>query len=263
MTLEPYIPLIRGLIYLVAGYFIARIVSETANKLNQHQRKPRYSLFIEKAVFYLIFVLFVISALRQWGFDLKVLLGATGILTIALGFASQTSASNFISGLFLLSEDTLHVGDLVEINGTQGRIISIDLFSVKIKQSDNTLVRIPNETLLKTLVINLSHFPERRYECNFNVPGSTDITRLKKIVLKMLSHETLCLKTPAPTLLIKDIGNTAITMKLWAWATQNDFGEFKYKLHENLVETLRENNIAISDSTVTVKLLKEGTHDHT
>jgi small conductance mechanosensitive channel len=257
MMLEPYIPLIKGAIYLIAGYVIARLVSKGALKLSLHQRKPRYSLLIQKIVFYVIFTLFVISALRQWGFELKILLGATGILTIAIGFASQTSASNFISGLFLLSEDALRVGDVINLNGIQGKIIAINSFSIRVKQQDNTLVRIPNEMLLKTPLTNVSHFPERRYECIFNVSNTTDIGKLKKTILKMLDKELLCLKTPEPSVHIDEIANTALRIQLWAWTLQKDYSEFKINFLEKLVETLRSNNITVSDSTMTVKLLKE------
>ena len=157
MTLTPYIPLIRGIIYLIAGYFIAKFTSKGIGRLIQRQRKPRYTLLIKKIIFYVILILFIISALRQWGFELNVLLGATGIFTAAIALASQTVVSNIVSGFFLLGEDAFHIGDIIEINGLKGEVISIDSFSLKIKQADNTVIRIPNDLLLKTPVSNLSH----------------------------------------------------------------------------------------------------------
>jgi len=94
--------------------------------------------------------------LREWGFELNVLLGATGIATVALGFASQTVISNLVSGLFLLSEDVFQIGDIISIGGVQGEVISINSFSLTVKQADKTVVRIPNDMLLKNPVINLS-----------------------------------------------------------------------------------------------------------
>ena len=155
-TLTPYIPMIRGIVYLVAGYFIAKLASKGIGQLIQRRQKPRYTLLVKKVTFYVIFALFVISALRQWGFELNVLLGATGIVTVALGFASQTVVSNLVSGLFLLGEDVFQLGDRILISGVEGEIIAINSFSLTVKQSDNTVVRIPNDLLLKTPVINLS-----------------------------------------------------------------------------------------------------------
>lgn len=260
-TLAPYIPTLRGIIYIVAGYLIARFASSAVKKLQHLQHKPRYTLFIEKAIFYVIFILFIVSALRQWGFEMKVLLGATGILTIALGFASQTSASNFISGLFLLAEDTLHVGDLVNFNGVQGEIISIGLFSIRVRQYDNTLVRVPNETLIKTPIVNVSHFSKRRLTCDFQVSGNTDIVPLRNSILHMLEKEPLCLKDPQPSVQVTDIGFSYMTVQVWAWAKQKDFSNFKLIIPEKIATTLRENAVAFSDNTLPVKLLKDEAHE--
>ncbi|HEV2614705.1 MAG TPA: mechanosensitive ion channel domain-containing protein [Gammaproteobacteria bacterium] len=157
MTLTPYIPLFRGIIYLVAGFFIAKFASKGIGRLIQRQRKPRYTLLIKKIIFYVIFLLFIISALRQWGFELNVLLGATGIVTAAIALASQTVVSNIVSGFFLLGEDAFQLGDIIEINGIKGEIISIDSLSLKLKQADNTVVRIPHDLLIKNPASNLSH----------------------------------------------------------------------------------------------------------
>jgi len=160
MTLEPFIPLIRGMIDLVAGYFVARFASKAAHMLVQRQRKPRYELLIKKTIFYVIFVLFILSAAREWGLNINIILGATGIFTVMLSLASQTVVSNLVSGLFLLGEDSLRIGDIIRINDIEGKIISVNLFSLKLIQEDNIIVRIPNDLLLKTPVINLSRLKD-------------------------------------------------------------------------------------------------------
>jgi small-conductance mechanosensitive channel len=128
---------------------------------NAHQR-----LVWRRGIFYFIFLLFVIASLKEAGFKLSVFLGAAGILTVALGFASQTSASNLISGLFLIGEGSFEVGDTIQItlirgHTIEGEVISIDFF-VKLLTMDNVYVRLPNEQLIRAPVHNLSKFPIRR-----------------------------------------------------------------------------------------------------
>ena len=89
------------------GFVLARIISNTfirtiGSRLNAHQR-----LVWRRGIFYFIFILFAVASLKEAGFKLSVFLGAAGILTVALGFASQTSATNLISGLFLIGEGSL------------------------------------------------------------------------------------------------------------------------------------------------------------
>jgi len=155
---EIALTILRAAIYVVTGYIIARLTSSAVLRFFKKRRWLKYDLLLHKIIFYIIFILFFISALRELGFDLKILLGATGLLTIAIGLASQTAASNFISGLFLLGEPFFRIGDTISVNDITGEILAIDIFSVKLKQADNTLARIPNEMLLKTQVINLTHF---------------------------------------------------------------------------------------------------------
>ena len=76
--------------------------------------------------------------------------GTAGIAGIAIGFASQTSVSNIISGIFLISERPFSVGDQIQVGTTKGIILSIDLLSVKLRTFENQLIRIPNESLIKS-----------------------------------------------------------------------------------------------------------------
>ena len=155
-----------AIILSIFGFLIARLVSNTfirtiGNKFNAHQR-----LVWRRGIFYFIFLIFVMASLKEAGFKLSVFLGAAGILTVALGFASQTSATNLISGLFLIGEGSFEIGDTIQLtlirgHVIEGEVISIDLLSVKLLTQDNVYVRLPNEQLIRAPVHNLSKFPIR------------------------------------------------------------------------------------------------------
>ena len=117
-------------------------------------------ILLKRAIFYGIMILMSMSALRELGFDLSVILGAAGILSVAIGFASQTSASNLISGLFLMMERPFSIGDVIRVEQTTGEVISIDLLSVKIRTFDNLYVRVPNESMIKTHMAVTSSTPQ-------------------------------------------------------------------------------------------------------
>src|SRR5262249_54810678 len=139
----------------------SRILSE---KLLIKLNIIKYKKLAGQISFYTVFVLFLFATLDQLGFDLSVLLGAAGIFSVAIGFASQTSASNFISGLFLIFEKVILEGDVITVDGVTGEVMSVDLLSTKIKTADNLFVRIPNEMLIKSKLINLSRFLHRRLD---------------------------------------------------------------------------------------------------
>ncbi|MCB0384698.1 MAG: mechanosensitive ion channel, partial [Bdellovibrionales bacterium] len=115
---------------------------------------PQASMVMRKLLFHSMFGAFIGWALHRLGVDFKVLIGAAGIFSVALGFASQTSASNLISGIFLIVEKPFVVGDTVRIGEKEGFVLSIDLLSTQIRTFDNLMVRIPNETLMKSPIVN-------------------------------------------------------------------------------------------------------------
>ena len=98
---------IIGALVLLTGYLIAQLVT-TAFVKTMSQRLTAHQLLVwRRGIFYFLLGLFSMSALHEMGFKLSVLLGAAGIFTVAIGFASQTSASNLISGLFLIGEGSI------------------------------------------------------------------------------------------------------------------------------------------------------------
>ena len=140
--------LFRALVIVVGGLLGARLVSATISRVLERRASAQHIMLIRRAISWLIVGLTVVTVLRQLGFDLGVLVGAAGVFTVALGFASQTSASNLISGLFLIGERPFVVGDIITVGTRTGEVTSIDLLSVKLRTFDNLFVRIPNETLI-------------------------------------------------------------------------------------------------------------------
>jgi len=159
-----------ALLKLGGGLLLARLASRGAARLVAGSADTHQEILVRRVVFYGVAGLFVASALSDLGVDLSILLGAAGILTVALGFASQTSASNIISGLFLIGEKPFAVGDVIRVSGTVGEVISIDLMSVKLRTFDNLFVRIPNETMIKTEVTNLMRFRFAGMTCRWALP---------------------------------------------------------------------------------------------
>jgi len=135
---------------VVAGFVALRIITALVGRLSRKRLTGQSAMLLRKAVFYVGAALILVLALRQLGFQLTALLGAAGIVGIAIGFASQTSVSNIISGLFLISEKPFAVGDVIKAGEHTGIVMSIDLLSVKIRTFDNQFVRIPNEKILST-----------------------------------------------------------------------------------------------------------------
>ncbi|MFB6263505.1 MAG: mechanosensitive ion channel family protein [Bradymonadaceae bacterium] len=202
-------------------------------------------MVIRRASFYVVAGLFIASAVSELGFDLRVLLGAAGILTVAIGFASQTSASNVISGLFLLGERPFAVGDLIKVGSTVGEVLSIDLLSVKLRTLDNLFVRIPNETLIKSEVTNIRHFPIRRIDMQVGVAYGEDMTEIRDILLDVADRNPLCLEEPAPRVLFQGFGDSALNHELRLWVKTENFVDLRNEISVEIKEAFDEEGIEI------------------
>lgn len=233
-----------GLLLLV-GYILARLVSTTAPKLFRRQLTTHHAMLLRRGLFYLILGLFLVSALRELGFNLGVLLGAAGVLTVAIGFASQTSASNLISGLFLLAERPFAVGDVVKVGNTTGEVLSIDLLSMKLRTFDNLYVRIPNETLIKSEVTNLTRFPIRRLDLQLGVAYKEDIAKVRETLSGVADANPLCLEEPAPLFIFQGFGDSALNMQFSVWAKRENFLELRNTIHQEIKAAFDASGIEI------------------
>ena len=121
---------VRAVLIVVVGFAAARIASGLAGRIVARRGSAQGQMLTQRFVFYGAISMTGFMLLDTLGVDVSVLLGAAGILTVALGFASQTSASNLISGLFLLGERPFLVGDVIQIGTRTGEVLSVDLLSV-------------------------------------------------------------------------------------------------------------------------------------
>jgi small-conductance mechanosensitive channel len=213
---------IRALVYVVAGIVLARAaryaVRRTASTLSAQQKQ-----LLSRIAYYGILALFLVSALRQFGFDFTVLLGAAGIVTLAVGFASQTSASNLISGLFLVLERVVQIGDIITVDGITGEVLTVDLLSTKIRTFDNLLVRIPNESMVKARITTLNRFPIRRVDLQVGVAYHSDLGLVQRTLFEVAHANPLCLDEPGPLLISQGFGESSIDYQLSVWAKSDQF----------------------------------------
>ncbi|HNL81087.1 MAG TPA: mechanosensitive ion channel family protein, partial [Agitococcus sp.] len=231
---------IIGALVLLTGYLIAQLVT-TAFVKTMSQRLSAHQLLVwRRGIFYFLLGLFSMSALHEMGFKLSVLLGAAGIFTVAIGFASQTSASNLISGLFLIGEGSFMVGDTIKVNGTIGEVLSIDLLSIKLRTADNIYVRIPNEQLIKSEVSNLTRFAIRRVPIMVNISYQQDISKVRQVLLTIADKNPLVLDEPKPQVVVQDLASSSINLMFNIWTRKENFLDIRDTIQESIKNAFDE-----------------------
>ncbi|WED43457.1 mechanosensitive ion channel family protein [Legionella cardiaca] len=234
------------------GFLCAKRISIIAEKTLKKRFSRHHTMLAKRFVFYLIFTIFFVTSLQHLGFKLSVLLGAAGVFTVALSFASQTAASNLISGIFLLFEQPFKVGDTVEVKGINGVVDSIDLLSTKLKTPDNKLVRIPNEAMIKSEITNLSYFSTRRIDLIIAVAYDIDFSRVKTMLLGIADSCDKVLKEPAPHVTIDNFANAAVELKFMVWVNTADLSIARNLLQERIKQQFDQEGIETPSPQVSV-----------
>jgi small-conductance mechanosensitive channel len=236
---------LRALLYVIAGFVLARLASRIVQRVFRQKPNRQLEMLVRRGVFSVILGVFMIAALGELGFNTTVLVAMAGILTVALGFASQTSMSNLISGLFLIGERPFAVDDLIQVGDTTGFVLSIDLLSVKLRERDNTFVRIPNETILNSEVKTLTKFPIRRIDLQLGVAYKEDLPKVRQVLFEVADKNQLCLIEPEPAFIFQGFGDSSLNFQFSVWVRREEFLTLRTSLHLEIKEAFDQAGIEI------------------
>lgn len=247
---------VRVVLILLFGIPLVGLIRRIVRKLVKDRLSVQSEQLVVRAVYYVGILILMISVLNEFGFKLSALLGAAGVFGIAIGFASQTSVSNIISGIFLISEKPFMIGDTVQIGTTIGTIESIDLLSIKLKTYDGRYVRVPNETMIKTEVINITRYPIRRANISVAVSYKVDLPKVLAVLADIATMQPMALNDPEPLLQVDSFAESGININFGVWTNQENVILLRNALMLSIIERFNQENIEIPYPHV--KLVTEG-----
>ena len=249
-------------IFFLIGFIIGKFYKKTILKL-----RDKYNLNYSNAIIfanlgnYSIIIVFFIIGLKTIGLDLTSLSIIIGALSVGIGFGLQTIINNFVSGLILMFEKTLKIGDYVEVGNIRGTIKDISMRSIIIKTNDNIDIIIPNKNFIENNVINWTLGDKIvRFKIPFSVAYGTDIEKMEKILLENLENEITkycqnikILKNHKyynvkPIIVFVEMADSSLNFELYIWL----YGEAVYMPNRTvscflkyIYNKLNENNIII------------------
>lgn len=251
---------LRVILILIIGIPLIKLIRKLTKRMVENKLSAQSELLIVRLVYYLSSLILLVSVLNEFGFKLSALLGAAGVFGIAIGFASQTSISNIISGIFLIGEKPFEIGDFIQVGDHAGTVHSIDLLSIKLNTTDNRFIRVPNETMIQSEVINFNRYPVRRVNLEFSVAFDTDLTLALELLKQIAENATLSIKDKAPFISISGIGSSGYGVFFGVWCKSSDFFGLKDELIILLKESFTKSNIEIPYMKISLQNNKQITH---
>ena len=254
ITWEHIFKLIGTLLILFIIWIIFRLIARAIRKVPEKKLPAQRAALIIKLIRYIFYIIVVLYVLGLFGINLKAIWGAAGIAGVAIGFAAQTSVSNLISGLFVLTEGSIHVGDTIIVGDVTGIVDEVKLLSVRVHTYDNQMVRIPNSTIIGSNLTNNSYHNKRRLTLNVGVDYSTDMRTALETLKKAPAHCPTVLSDPAPAVWFDGFANSSINLVVAVWFKPVDFLQTKNDLYIAIKQVLDEAGISIPFNQLDVKI---------
>jgi len=215
-------------------------------KRNLKDRLDRYTLgIVLKAVTYTIVAVAFIAALSRLGINPSGLIVAGGITGLVLGFASQNIVSNLVSGVFLIIERPIKVGQQVYVNNIAGFVEDISILSTYIRTYDGLYVRIPNEKVFTNTISNYVANVARRFEYVVGIRYSDDAERAIEAVRRLIDEHPIALKHPEPRVFVDKLDESSVNLVVRIWAPATIWYELKNEMLWKIKKTLEGEGIQI------------------
>ncbi len=217
--------LLVALFILVAGFTIAGLYRRYIRRITDTfiNVTPSNQIIVSNLGYYLILTIAFFIMLKSMGLDLTSLTLIAGALSVGIGFGLQNIVANFISGIILLFEKSIKIGDFLEISDKlRGRVVDIHMRSITIRTNDNIDILVPNQTFIQNDVINWTlSDSQRRMRIPFGVAYGTDIKKVKTAVLEALQNSSLHFirddDTKQPLVVMTEMGNSSVNFELFVW----------------------------------------------
>ncbi|RMG69671.1 MAG: mechanosensitive ion channel family protein [Nitrospirae bacterium] len=232
-------------IVILASLLIKIINLNLRRHLKDRVEKDRLSL-ITKIINYTLIVLAFISILPILGINLSGLIVAGGITGLVIGFASQKIVSNLISGLFLIVERPVKIGQQIRVEDIAGIVEDIRIISTIIRTYDGLYVRVPNEKVFTSNITNFVANIVRRFEYVVGIRYSDNADRAIKIIKKLIEEHPLALIKPKPQAFVDNLGDNSVNIVVRIWSPATEWYDVKMEMLWKIKKTLEEEGIEIA-----------------
>ena len=240
------IKLVFALIVLIGGLVLTRLLVKLLKKSHGINRLEKSALgFIISFTKISLNVLVIISAAMILGFPAASVVTVLASAGMAIGLAMQGALSNLAGGIMLVIFKPFKVGDYIRTNDNEGTVTDISVFYTTLTMLDNRCVTLPNGTLTNSVIENRTANDMRRIDLTFSVAYSSDIDKVRAVLLDAAKNDEKVLAEPEPIAVLEQQNKSSVDFTLRAWCKTDDYIDTYYRLNEQVKLDFDENKIEI------------------
>jgi small-conductance mechanosensitive channel len=237
------------LLILISTLFVIRIIRKVFRiREKRKEFDPGRSHAIQQILKYVLWIAAILISLETVGIKLTLLLAGSAALLVGLGLGLQQIFQDIMSGVAILFEGILKVGDVVEIRDEiVGRVVEIGLRTSKIETRDHIIMVIPNSKFVTDIVINWSHMEKKtRFHVDVGVAYGSDVEKVSNVLLQCAADQQNISASPQPFVRFTDFGSSSLDFQLYFWSTETFRVEFiKSELRYKIDAAFRQHGIHI------------------
>jgi len=210
--------IVIGLFLLVFFWALARLNARVLRRVfaraGTDPALANVAIPLSRIAFFLVGVL---AALEQMGFNVGSLLAGVGVAGLAVGLAAQETLGNIFAGFVLLWDRPFRLGDFVTIRGTAGHVTEIGLRSTRLRTLEHREVTLPNKQVVQEQIVNHTRLPRTRINVPISVSYSADLDRVRAVLLESIHSNPGVVADPAPQVVVVALGDSAVQVELRVW----------------------------------------------
>jgi small-conductance mechanosensitive channel len=232
-------------VFVITTY-VLRFVRRIVTKKLPEEDKPKFNGIFSFAR-YFIYVIVVLITFDNVGVNVTAIFAASAALLVGVGLALQTLFQDIISGVFILVDQTVHVGDIIELDGKIGRVEKINLRTTKAVTIDNKVLVIPNHIYLTSILYNWTENGTlTRESIDVGVAYGSDVQLVKKLLLQVANEHPETIKDPPPRVIFANFGDSSLDFKLvFSMGDSFTVNYPKSDMRFEIDRLFRENNVTI------------------
>jgi hypothetical protein len=212
---------------------------------------------IAQIIGYVVITIGFFLALQNTGINLSALTVFAGAVGVGVGLGLQNISSNFISGLILLAERPIKIGDRVEVHTVAGRVTEIRARSTTVVTNDNITLIVPNSVFVEHTVTNWSHGGQKvRFRIPAGVAFGSDLARVKEALLEVARNHPATLSDPEPRVFFESFGDSALNLELVVWSAEMSFRPRRFRSDATAVVAGGRTNVERASSPVVFSLVR-------
>ncbi|WP_420819928.1 mechanosensitive ion channel family protein [Ruegeria marisrubri] len=238
---------VKALIVLVVGWAVAgmagRLVRRRINATPQID--PTLGNFVASLVKWVILAIVLVAVLGIFGIQATSIVAILGAASLAIGLALQGTLSDLAAGVMLVVFRPYKLGQFVDIGGTSGTVVDLNLFTTELVTPDNVQIIVPNGQAWGSIIFNYSAHDTRRVDLVFGIDYGDDADKAMQIILDVAKADGRVLSDPEPWVRVTNLGDSSVDVTARLWCATDDYWDLKFQLTKAVKEAFDKQGISI------------------